>query len=309
MNEMTRIESAISFIPAIDRELWVEIGMAVKSELGEAGRDLWDSWSRQAESYRPESAKAVWRSIKSSGRITVASLYHHAKAHGWRDDGTLQPLSARQIAERRQASIERAAAADKEAEKEHAMAAARAATLLAACELANHPYLASKGFPDARALVDADGAMLVPMRDCLSGKLLGVQKIALIDNEWTKKMLPGMRAKGAICRIGNARSAELWFVEGYATGLSVDAALKLLRLSAAVVVCFSAGNLIYVAGKFTGRHYVFADNDASLTGERSAWKTGLPYAMAPTTGQDANDLHMAAGVMAVAKKIMEARSR
>ena len=55
--------------------------------------------------------------------------------------------------------------------------------------------------------------MLVPMRDCLSGKLLGVQKIALIDNEWTKKMLPGMRAKGAMCRIGNARSAELWFVE------------------------------------------------------------------------------------------------
>ena len=51
------------------------------------------------------------------------------------------------------------------------------------------------------------------------------------------------------------------------------------------------GNLIYVAGKFTGRHYVFADNDASRTGERSAWKTGLPYAMAPTTGQDANDLH------------------
>ena len=67
------------------------------------------------------------------------------------------------------------------------------------------------------------------------------------------------------------------------------------------MVCFSAGNLIYVAGKFTGRHYVFADNDASRTGERSAWKTGLPYAMAPTTGQDANDLHMAAGVMAVAK--------
>ena len=53
-------------------------------------------------------------------------------------------------------------------------------------------------------------------------------------------MLFGMR-KGASYRIGSARAAELWFVEGYATGLSVDAALKLCG-SAAVVVCFSASN-------------------------------------------------------------------
>ena len=34
-----------------------------------------------------------------------------------------------------------------------------------------------------------------------------------------------------MCAGLNARAAaELWFVEGYATGLSVDAALKLLRL-------------------------------------------------------------------------------
>ena len=109
----------------------------------------------------PESAKAVWRSIKSSGRITVASLYHHAKAHGWRDDGTLQPLSARQIAERRQASIEKAAAADKEAEKEHAMALRGP---LRCSQRASWPTIHTsrpKVFPDARALVDADGAMLV----------------------------------------------------------------------------------------------------------------------------------------------------
>ena len=53
MNDIARIESAISFIPAIDRSLWVEVGMAVKSELGEAGRDIWDAWSRGAESYKP----------------------------------------------------------------------------------------------------------------------------------------------------------------------------------------------------------------------------------------------------------------
>ena len=50
--------------------------------------------------------------------------------------------------------------------------------------------LQSKGFPDARTLVDADGSMIIPMRDCMSGNLLGVQKIRLVDNQWQKKMLP-----------------------------------------------------------------------------------------------------------------------
>lgn len=309
LSEIQRIESAIAFVPAIDRELWVEIGMAVKSELGEAGRDLWDAWSQQAESYRPESAKAVWRSIKDAGKVTVATLYHHAKAHGWRDDGTRQRLSARQIAERRQAAVDRAAAADREEAIEHRKASARAAALIKRCEIGNHPYLVEKGFPDARVLLDADGAMVLPMRDCCDGSLLGAQKIRLADNEWQKKMMQGMRAKGAMYRIGSQRAGELWFVEGYATGLSVDAALRLLRLSAAVMVCFSDRNMVHVAAQFMGRHFAFADNDASRAGEKAAWDTGLPYAMSDTQGQDANDLHRESGLMAVAKKIMEARRR
>ena len=40
MDQSMQIGSAISFIPAIDRELWVEIGMALKSELGDSGFDI-----------------------------------------------------------------------------------------------------------------------------------------------------------------------------------------------------------------------------------------------------------------------------
>lgn len=309
LSGIQRIESAIAFIPAIDRELWVEVGMAVKSELGEAGRDIWDAWSQQAESYRPDSAKAVWRSIKDAGKVTVATLYHYAKQHGWRDDGTRQHLSARQIADRRKAAIERSAAADGATAIAHSKASARAAALLEQCEIGQHQYLQSKGFPDARTLVDADGSMIIPMRDCMSGNLLGVQKIRLVDNQWQKKMLPGMRAKGAMHRLGSPRAAELWFVEGYATGLSVDAAMRLLRLSAATIVCFSDRNLVHVASQFTGRNFVFADNDESKAGELAAWDTGLPYAMSDSLGQDANDLHQDDGLMAVAKKIMGARRK
>jgi putative DNA primase/helicase len=310
MNDIARIESAISFIPSIDRSLWVEVGMAVKSELGEAGRDIWDAWSRGAESYSPESAKAVWRSIKPAGKITVATLYHYAKAHGWRDDAEPMRLSAQQIAERKRIAVERAMAADAAAARGHAMAAAEASKAIKSCQAGTHPYLAEKGFPDAKALVCDDGATLViPMRDCLNAEILGVQKVRLVENEWQKKFSFGMRLEGAAMRLGPSAAQELWFAEGYATGMSVMEALRLLRLSAAVVVCFTAGNLKHVAPLLAGRRFVFADNDESRTGEHAAWDTGLPYAMSDTVGQDANDLHQSEGLMAVAKKIMEARRK
>lgn len=314
MNDVARIESAISFIPAIDRELWVFCGMAVKSELGESGYDIWDAWSRGAESYKPESAKAVWRSIKPAGKITVATLYHHARANGWRDDAEPIRLSAQQIAERKRVAMERLRAADAETARLQAKAAARADRAVKACQVGTHPYLAEKGFPDAKALVRDDGKTLViPMRDCMDSSLLGLQTIWLEENEWQKKFSFGMRLNGAIHRIGASSAQEVWFVEGYSTGLSVMAALRMLRLSAAVIVCFVAGNMKNVATMTSHRRFVFADNDESKTGEHAAWDTGLPYAMADRPADrkkmDANDLHQSSGLMSVAKKIMEARRK
>jgi putative DNA primase/helicase len=70
---------------------------------------------------------------------------------------------------------------------------------------------------------------------------------------------------------------------------------------------------VHVAGLIPGRRFVFADNDASRAGETAAIATGLPYVMAPRPdGQktmDANDLHQSEGVIALAKLIMDARSR
>jgi hypothetical protein len=47
MSEREKIRAALTFIPAHDRELWIRIGMAIKSALNEAGFDLWDRWSQQ----------------------------------------------------------------------------------------------------------------------------------------------------------------------------------------------------------------------------------------------------------------------
>lgn len=219
------------------------------------------------------------------------------------------PETENEIKLDREAIERRALDAARQIREGHRKAAYKAAAIVKGCAIGQHPYLEAKGLPNASALISEDGALIVPMRDCRTNNILGVQRIALVENEWEKKMLPGMRAKGAVYRFGHLSADELWFVEGYATGLSVAEALRMLRISAGVMVCFSAGNLVHVAAQFSGRHFVFADNDESRAGEKAAWATGLPYAMAPVVGMDANDLHQAEGILSVAKLIMEARSR
>lgn len=224
-----------------------------------------------------------------------AQWWNSDKVTAWTETEKREWVARRQSAEQAKA-------------KGHAEASRRAAALISQATRTEHAYLVEKGLGDVLGLVGPESELLVPMRDSGSNALLGVQAIRLIDNEWEKKMIYGMRAKGAVMRIGPRHSAETCFVEGYATGLSVDIALRLLRLNAAVMVCFSAQNMVHVAQSVGGRRYVFADHDVSETGQKAAEATGLPYCMSNAVG-DANDLHQTAGVMAVAKKLMEARQR
>ena len=86
-SDLGTLRSALYSVPSDDRETWVEMAMAVKSALGEDGFALWDEWSRQntdpKHGYRAADAKAVWRSVRATGGVTVATLYHLAREHGW----------------------------------------------------------------------------------------------------------------------------------------------------------------------------------------------------------------------------------
>ena len=194
-------------------------------------------------------------------------------------------------------------------ESDYRRAASRAAELINSTKPGPHDYLHLKGFPTTPGMVAADGALVIPMRDMLTNDLLGAQLLRWDEpaRKWVKKMLPGMRAKSAVFRMGDKTASETFLVEGYATGLSVLAALRSAGLRASVLVCFSADNMVRVAPEVKGRAFVFADNDISGKGQASAKATGLPWCMSPVEDVDANDLHQRAGLMAVCQQILQVR--
>lgn len=184
-------------------------------------------------------------------------------------------------------------------------AARMALEVVQRCRFDHHPYLDRKGFKDEQGLVDFDGRLVIPMRDV--GRYQRVNSVQWIATDGAKKFLPGGAAKGSALVIG--AGPEQWLCEGYATALSLRAALSSLYRQARIVVCFSAGNLAAVARLLTGRRYVMADNDASGTGARYASATGLPWGMPPDVGMDANDMHQAHGVRAVAELMREVSAK
>lgn len=181
---------------------------------------------------------------------------------------------------------------DIEEQIKHARAANQAMELIKSAVVKNHPYLTAKGFPKATGLVVGE-ELIVPLRDYKTKAITGAQRI---KGSGEKLFIPGTRAKGAVFVLG--RGSESWLVEGYATGLSVAAALKLMYRPAQVVVCFSASNLVYVAERLGGRRFVVADHDESGTGQRAAEASYMPWVMPAMLG-DANDLHQSEGLLAV----------
>lgn len=286
---MNRAESALQFISPVERATWVMCGMALQSEFGDAARDIWMDWSRGAASFNELSARSVWKSFRGTG-VSMASLFHEAKQNGWKDEGAQRPTAA-QIEAQRQAVAERQSKEGQERINAARRAAEKAEWIMGQTVSEKHAYLQSKGFPDIDGLVwrpvQENNLLCVPMS--VNGKLAGVQ---LIDKHGAKKFLSGqVTSQAEYCFDAGGLNAIDWWVEGFASGLSLRACLHALKLRYRIHVCFSAQNLQRMAHS----GYVVADNDATETGEKAAQATKLPYWMPLTVGDDINDVHKAHG--------------
>lgn len=341
MTDIERIREALQFIDASDRETWLRIGMAIKSELADTGFELWEAWSLQAESFNTKDARDVWKSIRAGGKVTIGTLFYEAKANGWRDDGEHQMPTPEELAEHKRIAAERAAKEVAEIARERADTAKKAAAIMkAATEAqADHPYLTRKRVSPVATLreIDAGAASVIlgyaPKSggELLTGRLLvvpikqgdGLSTLELIDGDKRKAALAGRGSKvggyWATERLpdGDGNGLNLLIGEGVATVLSAKEATGHPAIAA-----LSSGNLPAVAKAMRERYpaaaLVILADLVKATGEPdphaieaakvSAGKTAIPdfEGERPEEATDFNDMAAWCGPEAVASAIANA---
>jgi phage/plasmid primase-like uncharacterized protein len=271
---LEKIEDALRFVPPAAHDLRDKMAKALKSELGEAGFDIWDRWYRGHERYSASEARDVWKSNKA-GEVRIGTLLFEAKARGWRDDGRFQESAPEEIQARREA----AEAARREAEgrpRERAKAAALAGKLWEAASQAqaDHPYLERKRVQPTDRLRELDAGQVAAIigyapkykGEPLAGRALlapveiwtpegpKVSTLELIDEAGRKSALAGGAKSGGWWAAqglpeGDGEGLKLLIGEGVATVLSASQASGFPVLAA-----LSAGNLPKVAQAMRARY-------------------------------------------------------
>lgn len=79
---LDQIQEALAQIPANDRDICIKVGMAIHSELGDGGYNLWDSWLSRGSNYNQDDMRRAWKSF-SSGSITIATVFYLAKQNDY----------------------------------------------------------------------------------------------------------------------------------------------------------------------------------------------------------------------------------
>lgn len=316
-DDYTRAEHALTFIhDNADRDTWVQVGMALKDGLAEAGLDLWKIWSSTAHNYDEKTCESSWRNFKT-GKITFATVFGLAKANGWLPRAPSRKLTPE---ERAAKQAEREAKA-KEVEQTQAERKARTQkwaqdilTKALAKPKEPHPYLVRKGFSDLPVPIyrgnlklrsrggediPVDGCFIVPLRD-FDGVLCSLQ---FISND-VKLYLPGPRDGGVFMVPREHKNGDpIMLGEGVATMLSVKAA----NPGVTVVAGMDANGVVAAAEEIRKRFpnsvlTICADHDAAgLKAANKAAEHGATIIVPETPGDDFNDVHAKQGLDAVAK--------
>lgn len=337
-SNIERIRAALQFIDPSNRDTWLKMGMAIKSEVGDGGFDIWDAWSQQGYSYDTRGARDVWKSIRADGKVTIGTLFHEAKAKGWRDDGTYSKPTPEELAERRRIAADRVAKEEAEIARERAETARKAAAIWKATTEAeaDHPYLVRKRVSPVATLREIDvgaaaeilGYLPKSGGEQLTGRLLVVpvkqggafSTLELIDGDKRKTALAGRGSKAGGYWATEPLPddlATLLIGEGVATVLSSRDASGQLAIAA-----LSSGNLPAVAKamrkrypaaalviladlvKVTGAPDLHAIEAAQSVGAKLAVPDFGPMRNPEAT--DFNDMAMTCGAEAVERAIANA---
>lgn len=121
----------LRFIPADSREVWVQVGMGLKAEFGEAAFDAWDDWSQSGTGYNVRDVKTVWRSFRKAG-TGMGTVIKLARDGGWEPEKReLSREDKRKLAREQEA---RRAARQAEVEADEARATKMREAVASACQ-------------------------------------------------------------------------------------------------------------------------------------------------------------------------------
>jgi hypothetical protein len=306
-DEQERARSALFHLdPGCPREEWVKHAMAAKA----AGLDFEDfhQWSAGGGNFQGEQeCRSVWRSIKTEGGVSAASLFRAARDAGWMDTKSqAKPMQSRQI--------------ERTAPEPSKPAPYEPASLWNACKPATaaHEYVDRKlGLPDGLrvysgsltiAAQSLDGALVLPCLS-LSGEMASLQ---FIPPEGKKVFLPRVRLPADACLIiGDIREGRpLYLVEGIGQAWSAHQAT-----SCAAIVCFGWGRVAGVAEALRVKHpaarlVIAPDAGKEAQAAEIARKIRGAFCEMPAGSPrnfDLNDLHQSESLQAVASLLQQAK--
>ena len=160
---LDEVAEALGFLDAsVDRDTWVTIGMAIKSEFGDMGKAEFESWSMSSDKYSKSDFSSTWRSLKQGGGVTIKTLFKMAVDAGYKPE---QKEFSAEEKQRRAAEYEcRRALREKEAiEEQRRLSSMQSQISLLSQQAWASDYLSDQGTSDylVRKQVDACGAKFV----------------------------------------------------------------------------------------------------------------------------------------------------
>lgn len=324
-----RIAKALSYLDFNDRDVWWKSGAAIYSALGDAGKPIWEDWSKLWPRWDKRESDRQWKNLRGVTRIKIGSLFYNALMAGWRDEH-YYALSDEEKAAQRERWQEEVAQAERELAAQRLEAKAKAARLWAGAQergaSADHDYIKAKGIRPYGA-GQVRETLVLPLYT-LDGEHVNNQMIKP-DKAGSETMIKhfhtGGQVSGAFLPLTPLPEApdKLVVCEGWATGCSIQEALP----DWPVVVAWNAHNMAKVAailhGKFPAAQLVLAgDRDASGVGQKAAERAAAACSGwvvlpcfdgldvngldAPKGASDFNDLHKVAGLAEVGRQLLAA---
>ena len=338
--DLLTAQTMLSYISPEGRDTWLQVGMGLKAEFGEAAFTAWDQWSALSDKYQPRAAMATWKSFKyRPGGYTIATVVKLAMQGGYTfERNTARVVSAEEVEARRRAreAAEAQAAAEREAAVQDAANRACETWGRAAVEGVS-PYLVRKGITRPEGVRYSRDWLIVPMMRYDLPEAQALRGVQIIKPSGEKRFTGGMaktepygnagQTRGVSCALALpedcAYHGPIMIAEGYATAASARAASGYTVPTFAAFDCGGllpaarvvralwpkAGILVLADDDYLtdGNPGVTKAKDAAQALKRATWMRPFFSTAKPREGRtDFNDLHISEGLGAVTAQLWPA---